>query len=137
MSVSKIDYKNPEGLYSSNIFTQSITVSGNVKTIYFGGQNAADETGALVGGKNLELQARQVLRNIELILASEKADFSNLIKLNIYLLNGCDPRIGLRVFEEYIHDLHNPPLITVLFVSGFSRHDCLVEIDGIAAVENE
>ena len=131
-----MDHKNPKGLYASKIFTQSITVSGDVKTIYFGGQNAADETGALVGGNNLELQARQVLRNIALILASESADFSNLIKLNIYLLDGCDPRLGLKVFEEYIHQLPNPPLITVLFVSGFSRHDCLVEIDGIAAIEN-
>lgn len=130
-----MEHKNPEGLFSSKIFTQTITVSGHAKTIYIGGQNAANENGEIVGINDFELQARQVLKNIELALASENADFSHLIKLNIYLLTGCDPRIGLSVFQEYIADLSHPPLITVLFVSGFSRPDVLVEIDGIAAVE--
>lgn len=43
-----------------------ITVSGNAKTIYIGGQNAANEKGELVGQDNLELQTRQVLKNIEI-----------------------------------------------------------------------
>ena len=55
----------------------------------------------------------------------------------MYLLNGCDPRIGLKAFQEFVGDMQNPPLITVLFVSGFALPDCLIEIDGIAAVEDK
>jgi enamine deaminase RidA (YjgF/YER057c/UK114 family) len=93
--------------------------------------------GELVGQGDLESQTRQVLKNIDIILASENADFKNLIKLNIYLLSGCDPRIGLKAFQEYVGKMQNPPLITVLFVSGFAHPGCLIEIDGIAAVDND
>ena len=137
MSGYKMEHKNPEGLFSSKFFTQMITVSGNAKTIYIGGQNAANEKGELVGQDDLEPQTRQALKNIQIILASEHASFKNLVKLNIYLLNGCDPRIGLKAFQDYVGDMQNPPLITVLFVSGFARPDCLIEIDGIAVVEDK
>lgn len=137
MSEFKMEHKNPNGLFSSKVFTQMITVSGNPKTIYIGGQNAVNEKGELVGKEDLELQTRQALKNIEIILTSENADYKNLIKLNIYLLNGCDPRIGLKAFQEYVGDMEKPPLITVLFVAGFARPGCLIEIDGIAAVEND
>ncbi len=136
MSEFKMEHKNPAGLFSSKYFTQMITVSGNAKTIYIGGQNAADEKGELVGQTDLEQQTIQALKNIEIILSSEHAGFKNLVKLNIYLLNGCDPRIGLKAFQEYVGDMENPPLITVLFVSGFARPDCLIEMDGIAVVED-
>jgi len=137
MSAFKLEHKNPGGLYSSKVFTQMITVSGNAKTIYIGGQNAVNESGELIGRDDLELQTRQVLKNIEVLLASENVDFKNLIKLNIYLLNGCDPRIGLKAFQEYVGVMENPPLITVLFVSGFALPGCLIEIDGIAAIAND
>ncbi|KPU43515.1 putative aminoacrylate peracid reductase RutC [Oxobacter pfennigii] len=137
MSEFKMKHNNPEGLFSSKVFTQMITVSGNAKTIYIGGQNAVNENGELVGQDDLELQTRQTLKNIGVILASEHASFKNLIKLNIYLLNGCDPRVGLEAFQEYAGEMKNPPLITVLFVAGLARPGCLIEIDGIAAVEND
>lgn len=35
-------------------------------------------------------------------------------KLNIYLVDGCDPALGLKVFKETIGELKKPPLITVL-----------------------
>lgn len=68
-----------------------ITVSGNAKIIFIGGQNSVNAKGEMVGQDDLELQTRQILKNIEIILVSEQANFKNLIKLNIYLLNGCNP----------------------------------------------
>ncbi|WCN39260.1 RidA family protein [Aneurinibacillus uraniidurans] len=137
MTDFKVEHKNPDFLFSSKIFSQMITVSGNAKTIYIGGQNATNAEGELVGQDDLELQTKQILKNIEIILASEQASFKDLIKLNIYLLNGCNPQIGLKAFQESIGVMENPPLITVLFVSGFARPGCLIEIDGIAAVESK
>lgn len=137
MNEFKIEHKNPDGLFSPKVFSQMITVSGNARTIYIGGQNATNANGELIGQGDLELQTKQILKNIEIILASEEASFENLIKLNIYLLNGCNPHIGLKAFQEYIGEMQKPPLITVLFVSGFARPNCLIEIDGIAAVEND
>ncbi|TVY01269.1 RidA family protein [Cohnella terricola] len=136
MSSFKMEHKNPEGLFVSKAFSQAITVSGKAKTIYIGGQNAINSTGDLVGPGDLELQSKQALHNIASILASENASFANLVKLNIYLVSGSDPRIGYKAFQEIAGPLEHPPLVTVLFVSEFARPSCLLEIDGIAVVED-
>ncbi len=137
MTNFKLEHKNPDGLFSSKAFSQMITVRGNAKTIYIGGQNAINANGELVGPDDLELQTKQILKNIEIILASEQASFKDLIKLTIYLQNGCNPQIGYKAFQESVGVMENPPLVTVLFVSSFARPGCLVEIDGIAVVEDK
>ena len=137
MSVFKVEHNNPEGLFVSSAFTQAITVSGNAKTIYISGQNATNSNGELIGTGDLELQTKQALNNIATILASENASFADLVKLNIYLLNGCDPRVGYQAFQEVVGLLDKPPLVTVLIVAGFARPGCLVEIDGIAVIEDK
>jgi len=137
MSIFKVEHKNPEGLFLSKAFSQAITVSGKAKTIYIGGQNAINSAGDLIGAGDLELQTKQALNNIATILASENASFANLVKLNIYLLRGSDPRIGYKAFQEVAGLLDNPPLVTVLFVSEFARPSCLLEIDGIAVIEDK
>ncbi len=137
MAGFKLEHKNPDGLFSSKVFSQMITVRGNAKTIYIGGQNAINANGELVGQDDLGLQTKQVLKNIGTILSSENASFTDLVKLNIYLLNGSSPQVGLKAFQEVVGMLENQPLITVLFVSGFAQPSCLIEIDGIAVVEDK
>ncbi len=132
----KMEHKNPEGLFVSKAFSQAITVSGKAKTIYIGGQNATNSKGELIGAGDLELQTKQALSNISIILATENASFADLVKLNIYLLSGCDPRTGFKAFQEVVGLLEKPPLVTVLFVAEFARPGCLLEIDGIAVIED-
>lgn len=138
MSTFTMEHINPEGLFRLEAFSQAITVSGRAKTIYIGGQNAINSKGELIGDGDLELQTKQALHNIKTILAAENASFADLVKLNIYLVNGSDPLIGYKAFQEMSGSLDNPPLVTVLFVSEFaSRPSCLLEIDGIAVIEDK
>lgn len=137
MSTFKVEHKNPAGLFLSKAYSQAITVSGRARTIYIGGQNAINSAGELVGIGDLALQTKQTLNNIAIILNSENASFANLVKLNIYLLNGSDPQVGYKVFQEMVGSLDHPPLITVLFVSAVGRPGCLLEMDGIAVVEDK
>lgn len=135
MSQLKVNHHNPEGLFHSNAYSQVVTVSGPGKTIYIGGQNAINAKGELVGSDDLFLQTKQVLKNIKQALASENATFDNVIKLNIYIVDGCDPAIGFQAFQEEVGKLENPPLITVLKVAGLANPSFLIEIDAIAVVE--
>jgi len=75
------------------------------------------------------------LENIKIALASENATFHDVIKLNIYMVDGCDPAVGLKAFKETVGELENHPLITVLKVAGLANPLCLIEIDAIAVVE--
>jgi len=135
MSRLKVKHSNPEGLFDSKIFSQVVTVSGSGKTIYIGGQNAINSEGNLVGRDDLELQTKQVLQNIKTALASENATFDDVIKLNIYMVDGCDPAVGLKAFKESIGEMEKPPLITVLKVASLANPLYLIEIEAIAVVE--
>jgi len=135
MSRLRVKHSNPEGLFNSKIFSQVVTVSGSGKTIYIGGQNAVDSEGNLVGRDDLELQTKQVLQNIKTALASENATFDDVIKLNIYMVDGCDPAVGLKAFKESIGEMEKPPLITVLKVAALANPLYLIEIEAIAVVE--
>jgi len=131
----KVKHSNPKGLFDSKFYRQVVTVSGNGKTIYIGGQNAINSEGQLVGQDDFELQTKQALENIRIALASENATFNDVIKLNIYMVDGCDPAVGFKAFNETVGELEKPPLITVLKVAGLANPLCLIEIDAIAVVE--
>lgn len=132
-----IKHSNPEGLFDSEFYSQVVTVSGNAKIIYIGGQNAINSKGELVGRDDFELQTKQALLNIKTALASQNATFDDVIKLNIYMAQGCDPAIGFKAFGEIVGKINKPPLITVLKVAGFANPQFLIEIDAIAAVEDK
>ncbi|HOQ75943.1 MAG TPA: RidA family protein [Thermoclostridium sp.] len=137
MSNFMVKHSNPEGLFAARFYSQLVTVSGNAKTIYIGGQNAINNNGELVGKDDFELQTKQALENTKIALASENATFNDVIKLNIYIADGCDPAVGLKAFMETVGELKNPPLITVLKVAGLANPLCLIEIDAIAVAEEK
>ena len=137
MSNFQMEHIRPDGLFKSPVYSQAITVRGNSKTIYIGGQDSVNAKGEIVGKDDLAAQTRQIIDNIGVILAAEKASFKDLVKLNIYMVQGVDPRVGLRAFQESVGALENPPLVTGLFVAGLARPEFLIEIDGIAVVEDK
>jgi enamine deaminase RidA (YjgF/YER057c/UK114 family) len=128
----QVDYFNPAGLQKPRAYTQVISVSGPQRTIYVGGQDAVNEKGETVGKGSLRTQTEQVLGNIEKALAAADAKLENLIKLTIYIVAGQNPRDGFAAFQEKWQNKPNPPVITVVFVSGLGNPDWLVEIDAIA-----
>ncbi|WP_371364021.1 Putative aminoacrylate peracid reductase RutC [Sporomusa rhizae] len=134
MKEEKIAYINPENMMTPRGFSQVVTVYGNHKTIYVGGQDAVDENGNTVGKGSLKLQTKQVLVNIEKALAAAGAGLENVIKWNVYLVQGQNPQEGFEVFREKWGSRQNPPTLTVLFVAGLANPEWLIEIDAIAVI---
>ncbi len=126
---------NPESMMPPRGYSQLVSVSGPHKTIYIGGQNAVDKDGKLVGKGDLAAQTEQALSNIEKALAAVNGTFQNVVKLTIYLAQGCNPAVGFQAFQKKFGALPNPPVITVVFVAGFVSPDFLLEIDAVAAIE--
>ncbi|NSL52804.1 RidA family protein, partial [Calidifontibacillus erzurumensis] len=89
----KVKHSNPKGLHDSKFYSQVVTVSGHGKTIYIGGQNAINAEGQLIGKDDLELQTKQVLKNIGTALASENATFNFFRQKspNLKECAGCSP----------------------------------------------
>ncbi|WJI10007.1 RidA family protein [Methanobacterium sp. CWC-01] len=130
----KIDYINPHNMARPRGYSHAISVTGSHRTIYIGGQNAIDEKGNLIGKDSLKKQTKQVLTNILKVLEKSDAKLENVVKFNIYLVQGQNPQDGFEVFQQIWGDNQVYPTITVLFVAGLGHPDWLVEIDAVAIV---
>ena len=133
---SSIQHLNPEGLSKNPAFTQAVVVTGPVKTIYIGGQDAIDASGAIVGKGDIKAQVEQVFKNLQTALAAAGAELEHVIKWNIYIVQGQSLQAGFEVFGRVWGHRPNPPAITGMFVVGLAHPDFLVEMDAVAVVPN-
>ncbi|HHH50367.1 MAG TPA: RidA family protein [Saprospiraceae bacterium] len=129
---NKMEHINPDGLIKNPAFSQIITTEGNGKTIYIGGQNAVNEKREIVGKGDILKQTEQVMKNLEIALQSCGANFENLVKLNIHIVQGQNAYGAFQVSQKYLSQNSKPPVITVLYVAGLINPDFLLEIDAIA-----
>jgi enamine deaminase RidA (YjgF/YER057c/UK114 family) len=128
----KITYINPEGLIKTPAFSQAVMTEGNGRTIYVGGQNAIDGKGNLIGKGNISLQVEQVMRNVQTALAAAGATFSDVIKMNIYILQGQNAMEAFKASQPFTKDCPQPPVITGIFVAGLANPEYLIEIEAVA-----
>jgi enamine deaminase RidA (YjgF/YER057c/UK114 family) len=134
MGAGSVDRFNPICLPRNPAFTNLAVVSGSVRTIYVGGQDAVDASGQVVGRGDIAKQVAQVLTNIEAALASVDATLEDIVKWNVLLVEGQPLDVAFDVFREKWADRPNPPLITFAMVAGLASPDFLIEIDALAVV---
>lgn len=130
----RVEHINPEGLSKNPAFTQVVTVTGPAKTIYIGGQDAVDASGAIVGKGDIKLQVEQVLKNLQTALSASGAELEHIVKWNIYIVQGQPLRPGFEASEQIWGGRPHPPAISVMVVVGLANPDFLVEMDAIAVV---
>lgn len=133
-SKGQVEYINPETLHQNPAFTNVVTVSSPVKTVYVGGQNAVDTSGAVVGKGDFKAQSEQILKNIQACLEAGGAQWEHVVKMNIYVVQGQSLQDGFAAFQTIGGNRSNPPAVSVLFVPGLAHPDFLAEIDAIAVV---
>jgi enamine deaminase RidA (YjgF/YER057c/UK114 family) len=130
----QVQYINPPTLHENPAFTNVVQVTGPVKTIYVGGQNAVDTSGAIVGKGDFRVQSEQVLKNIQAALEAGGAQREHVVKWNMYVVQGQSLQEGFAAFQQFWGNRPNPPAISMAFVTELAHPDFLVEIDAIAVV---
>jgi enamine deaminase RidA (YjgF/YER057c/UK114 family) len=130
----RVEFINPDGLNQNPAFSNVAVVSGSVRTIYIGGQDAIDAEGNIVGIGDLAAQTERVLRNLRTALEAAGAAPEHVVKWNVLIVEGQDFRTGYAAFQKVWGDRPNPPVITAAVVKGLAHPDFLVEIDAIAVV---
>jgi enamine deaminase RidA (YjgF/YER057c/UK114 family) len=128
-----VQYINPEGLPARG-YSNVVVITGNVKTVYIGGQNAVDASGAVVGKGDLAAQVEQIFKNMQIALDAAGAKLEHVVKWNILVVQGQNIQPGFEVYQRIWGDRPNPPAITVAFVAGLAHLDFLCEMDAIAVV---
>ena len=123
----QIERKNPEGMTQPTSY-HHLVKAGNL--MFIAGQVALDGEGNVVGEGDMVAQVRQVLENLKAVLASDGADFSNVVKINIFTTDIDRFRNAADVRREYFAG--HPPASTLVQIERLARPVFLVEIEAIA-----
>ena len=116
-SIDKLPYSH--GMLIS--FSQMLITAGQV---------AMNAQGEIIGKANIEAQTIQVMENLKYILIKSDMDFSNIVKVNMYLVNINDLSKVITIRNGYLKN--NKPASTAIEVKGLANPDFLIEIELIA-----
>lgn len=128
----QIQRLRPAGLVHSRAFSHVAIVPAGANTIYVGGQNSVDETGALIGDGEIAVQVSRALDNAETALAAAGAGLADVIQWNMLLIEGVEPGAAYGVIASRLAGAE-PPLVTAAFVAGLGVPGALVELSAVAA----
>ena len=132
--MTEIKLLRPEGLVVSPAFSHVAVVPPGATTVYVGGQNAVDATGALVGGDDAAAQTRQVMANLATALAAAGVGIEHLVHVWVLLVDGVDVSAAYGAAAESLKAATTPPLVTAALVSALGMPGALVEVSAVAAV---
>jgi enamine deaminase RidA (YjgF/YER057c/UK114 family) len=79
---------NPPSVFRSldHGFSQAVVASGG-KTLYVSGQTAWDSEKRLIGGGDLEGQARQAFANVQAVVEAAGGTLADVVSLRIYVVD--------------------------------------------------
>lgn len=116
----------PRGVWST-----AITVQPG-KLLFVSGLLSKDVNGDIVGVGDMAAQTEQVLKNLEVALASAGGKMADIVRVDVYVRD-------ISKFEE-IHAVRrryfpiDPPTSTMVEVSRLTDDRCLIEITAIASL---
>ncbi len=123
----------PAGLVVSPAFSHVAVVPAGATTIYVGGQNGVDETGAVVS-KDVAEQSRRALENAGVALAAAGASFADVVQWSVLLVADVDIDAVYRAIAPMLAGPGAPPLVTAARVAGLGVPGALIEVSAIAAL---
>ena len=126
---------NPPTLSTPRGYTHVVTATGG-KMIFIAGQVAWDAKGEIAGKGDLPAQATQVYENLKSALAAAGATFTDVVKMNTYIVNfkAADLPIIREVRAKYFLQ-ENLPASTLVGVQALAVDGLLIEVEAIAMVK--
>jgi enamine deaminase RidA (YjgF/YER057c/UK114 family) len=124
----------PDGLAPTSGYSHVAEFSGRLVAV--AGQVAWDADGRVVGGDDIEAQARQVFANLRTALASAGTDLAHVVKLTIFLTDIADVAVVRRVRNEFV-DPASPPASTLVAVTALVDPALKIEIEALAVVPED
>lgn len=123
----------PAGLVVSPAFSHVAVVPPGATTIYVGGQNGVDETGAVVSADAGE-QSLRAVENARAALAAAGAGLEDVISWTVLIHQDADLRAAYGAVASKLARDGAPPLVTAALVAGLGVPGALIEVSAVAAV---
>jgi enamine deaminase RidA (YjgF/YER057c/UK114 family) len=131
--MTSVQLIRPAGLVASPAFSHVAVVPPDATTIYVGGQNSVDESGALVGGDDVAAQSTRAVANAITALAAAGATVDDVVQWTVMFVDGVDLAAAYGAVASTLAS-KEPPLVLSARVAGLGVPGVLVEVSAIAAV---
>ena len=123
----------PAGLVVSPAFSHVAVVPAGATTIYVGGQNGVDDTGAVVSDDVAE-QSVRTIDNVSTALEAAGASLADVVQLTVLIAQEADLGAAYGAIAPRLAGSDTPPLVTAARVAGLGVPGALIEVSAIAAV---
>jgi len=102
--------------------------------LFISGIPPTDKSGKVVGGDDVAAQARQVFRNMKLVLDAAGAGFADILKVTVYLLDVNDRAKINPVRKEFFGAAR--PASTLIGVAELAIPGMKVEIEAVVGLSS-
>jgi len=123
----------PAGLVQSPAFSHVAVVPAGATTIYVGGQNGVDATGAVVSDDVAEQSVRAV-ENVVVALEAAGASLADVVQWTVLISADADLGAAYGAIAPRLAGPGAPPLVTAALVAGLGVPGALIEVSVVAAV---
>jgi enamine deaminase RidA (YjgF/YER057c/UK114 family) len=128
---------NPKSLVVPSGYSHGVESKGG-RTIYLAGQISMDRLGTVVHAGDMVKQFDQALSNLQETLRASSAEMTDIVKLLIFVRDKRLYQQELReigtVYRNYFGKYF--PAMSLVEVSALFEDDALIEIEGIAVVND-
>nr|WP_028047209.1 RidA family protein [Cellulomonas sp. URHE0023] len=123
----------PAGLVVSPAFSHVAVVPAGATTLYVGGQNGVDDTGAVVS-QDAAAQSVRAVENVRTALEAAGATLADVVQWTVFIHQDADLRAAYGAIAPLLSGPGAPPLVTAAVVAGLGVPGALIEVSVIAAV---
>jgi len=123
----------PAGLVKSPAFSHVAVVPPGATTLYVGGQNGVDESGAVVSDDVAEQSVRAV-ENVAIALEAAGATLGDVVQWTVLIAADADLAAAYGAIAPRLAGPGAPALVTAALVSGLGVPGALIEVSAVAAV---
>ncbi|HEY3436577.1 MAG TPA: RidA family protein [Actinotalea sp.] len=133
MDPMEITRLQPAGLVVSPAFSHVAIVPAGATTIYVGGQNGVDASGAVVSTDVAEQSARAI-DNASVALEAAGASLADVVQWSVLIAADADLGAAYGAIAPRLAGGGAPPLVTAARVVGLGVPGALIEVSAIAAL---
>ena len=129
---------NPPELAAPRGFNHGIVTSGG-RMLFLSGQDASGADGQIVAPGDLVGQCAQVLQNLQAVVGAAGGAMNDIVKLNVFVADRDAYRANLKplgqLFRDYFGGYY--PAMALFEISRFFQEQALIEIEGLAVINEE
>src|SRR6201987_4010417 len=127
-----IRFSSPDTMQKPPGYSHVVEVTGPGRTIYFAGQLGIDKSGKM--GADAREQMEIAFQNVKAALDSVGASFSDIVKLNTYIVDIATNIAHFREVRAKFFNTSAPPASTAIGAPQLARPGALFEVEAIVAL---